>query len=548
MEICEDYVKVPLRNKKKEIVEYALISLYDSKEINKYKWHLDFNNYVRGPDKVLMHRFIMNIIEDRKLKPSEIVDHIDHNKLNNTRSNLRIVTSSENNRNKEKQKNCTSNYYGVYFHKETNKWKTQISIKGKSKCFYYYTEKFAAYKYNLLNDEYNFITAQRNKLDNIEDIINEEKIIANKMKEEIIENKNKKKKIVENKEEIIPNNIQKRSDGTYRSRITRNRKSLDKTFKTLQEAINAIEEFLNNNENNESLPKNIIKTSSNKYNLRINRKGKNLNKNYETLEEAIKAKEESEEEEEEESEEEEEEEEESEEEIEEEILPDNIQKYGNRYRLRIQYTIKDTKESIKLDDLYLTLKDAIITKEKFLIEKEQKLNKPKEILRNDKNQCIIKILHKEENFEVIIDENLYQEITKYKWYINNNGYVYGRSSNGHCSLHKTVLLMNNKIIDKDVIDHINRNKLDNRLENLKTVTFQENSRNRTSSINSSVSKYVGVTKRENNKYRSRIEINKKSISLGSFNTAEEAARARDKYVIEQFGVDSCYTLNFPNEY
>ena len=135
-----------------------------------------------------------------------------------------------------------------------------------------------------------------------------------------------------------------------------------------------------------------------------------------------------------------------------------------------------------------------------------------------------------------------------KWYINNNGYVYGRSSNGHCSLHKTVLLMNNKIIDKDVIDHINRNKLDNRLENLKTVTFQENSRNRTSSINSSVSKYVGVTKRENNKYRSRIEINKKSISLGSFNTAEEAARARDKYVIEQFGVDSCYTLNFPNEY
>jgi hypothetical protein len=76
---------------------------------------------------------------------------------------------------------------------------------------------------------------------------------------------------------------------------------------------------------------------------------------------------------------------------------------------------------------------------------------------------------------------------------------------------------------KLVIDHINSDKLDNRMENLKIVTNRENcSKERT--IKSGLP--VGVTfYKKTNKYMSTIKINGKKKYLGSFNTIEEASQA-----------------------
>lgn len=59
------------------------------------------------------------------------VDHINGNKLDNRRSNLRICRRNENSRNKTKQKNNTSGYKGVSWNRRDKKWVAYISINGK---------------------------------------------------------------------------------------------------------------------------------------------------------------------------------------------------------------------------------------------------------------------------------------------------------------------------------------------------------------------------------------------------------------------------------
>lgn len=72
------------------------------------------------------------------------------------------------------------------------------------------------------------------------------------------------------------------------------------------------------------------------------------------------------------------------------------------------------------------------------------------------------------------------------------------------------------------IDHINRNKMDNRIENLRVVTSSENKHNLGLRRDNS-SGYTGVYwfKRDK-KYVAYIVINKKQINLGYYTTAEEA--------------------------
>jgi len=68
-----------------------------------------------------------------KANSGEVVDHINHNLLDNRRQNLRICTPSENKRNRVLAKNNSSGYKGVNWSKGANKWRTQISINGKQK-------------------------------------------------------------------------------------------------------------------------------------------------------------------------------------------------------------------------------------------------------------------------------------------------------------------------------------------------------------------------------------------------------------------------------
>lgn len=110
---------------------------------------------VNGKKKmVYMHRLIMR-------PPSGmIVDHKDGNKLNNRRSNLRICTRAENNRNVRKIKSrkrakIFSKYKGVYWVKRSGKWAAQIRVDGKQRHLGYFDcEHDAAQMYNRAAKKY----------------------------------------------------------------------------------------------------------------------------------------------------------------------------------------------------------------------------------------------------------------------------------------------------------------------------------------------------------------------------------------------------------
>ena len=100
-------------------------------------------------------------------------------------------------------------------------------------------------------------------------------------------------------------------------------------------------------------------------------------------------------------------------------------------------------------------------------------------------------------------------------------------------------------------DHIDRNELNNRKSNLRPATASENTTNRRRFKNNT-SGYTGVVwHKQTQKWRAQIQINKKPISLGAFNTKDEAVVARlkaevkyhgdfasQKYLYEQYGIIS----------
>ena len=86
--------------------------------------------------KVFMHRFILGLdFGDQRQG-----DHINMDGLDNRRSNLRIATHAQNQRNGRKQANNKSGYKGVSWSNERGKWYAKIKVNGKKKHLGYFDD------------------------------------------------------------------------------------------------------------------------------------------------------------------------------------------------------------------------------------------------------------------------------------------------------------------------------------------------------------------------------------------------------------------------
>lgn len=107
----------------------------------------------------------------------------------------------------------------------------------------------------------------------------------------------------------------------------------------------------------------------------------------------------------------------------------------------------------------------------------------------------------------------------------------------------TSVNMHSVILGVPLVDHVNGDGLDNRRANLRPATVGENALNR-SRRSDNTSGYKGVSRNgDNGRWRAYINRDGRRLSLGSFGSAEEAARAYDTAALELHGAFA--RLNFP---
>lgn len=107
-----------------------IFDIDDFEKIKQFHWYEENNGYIRSSgkkkeDKVHIHRLIMGFPNNMN------IDHINHDTFDNRKTNLRIVTVSQNAMNHIKGSNNTSGITGVVWVKDRNKWKSQIKANGR---------------------------------------------------------------------------------------------------------------------------------------------------------------------------------------------------------------------------------------------------------------------------------------------------------------------------------------------------------------------------------------------------------------------------------
>jgi hypothetical protein len=135
----------------------------------------------------------------------------------------------------------------------------------------------------------------------------------------------------------------------------------------------------------------------------------------------------------------------------------------------------------------------------------------------------------------VIDEDMHELISKYKWHYRTDGYAArGETKNKH----KKTIFMHNAVLNPPngtLCDHINGDTLDNRRVNLRIVTkLQNNIHSQRHRNNLSGYKGVGWNK-GSNKWEVRIKHHGKVHRVGYYVDKEEAAKAYDKVARLYFG-------------
>lgn len=147
-----------------------------------------------------------------------------------------------------------------------------------------------------------------------------------------------------------------------------------------------------------------------------------------------------------------------------------------------------------------------------------------------------------QGYKTIVDDEDYDELSKYKWcvHVMRNGKAYATRL---VRIHHQIIGFPPKGF---VIDHINGDGLDNRRDNLRIISNQDNIRCQGINANNT-SGYRGVSwHKAKKRWDAKIKVNGKAIHLGRFESKEDAARAYDEAAKKYF--QEFAKLNFPDKH
>lgn len=158
---------------------------------------------------------------------------------------------------------------------------------------------------------------------------------------------------------------------------------------------------------------------------------------------------------------------------------------------------------------------------------------------SDNEAYVIGYTRKGEKF--IFDKEDFNMISKYTWFLSKRGYMTTNIKRRPVTMHK-LLLGNLKKLD---IDHISRDRVDNRRCNLRVCTHQQNIFNQ-SKRSTNTSGFMGVSQMlRTGKYEAYVHYNNRKHYFGTYDSAIEAAKARDVGAKELFGEYA--NLNFQTD-
>ena len=175
-------------------------------------------------------------------------------------------------------------------------------------------------------------------------------------------------------------------------------------------------------------------------------------------------------------------------------LPTNISLNRKKYRFHCR------RNGVATDKSFRTLEEAVKFKEEFLQNHEQKrqndeIERLKNPTKNSVGQFIIKVHSSGNEIDVIVDEDLWSEISKYNWTVINEHYYMATIDGKHVRMHVYVYKKHFSDIPEDMtIDHIEPDfKFDNRIANLRPADASLQSHNRSKFSNCDpLNKYRGV--------------------------------------------------------
>lgn len=149
---------------------------------------------------------------------------------------------------------------------------------------------------------------------------------------------------------------------------------------------------------------------------------------------------------------------------------------------------------------------------------------------------LLPISGKYSHLQVEIDKEDWDKVKKHIWWVScktrNNYYQV------YTQVKRKTIVLSRLLIEAPshlVVDHIDRNPLNNKKSNLRLATAAQNSYNMNMK-NSNTTGVIGVDyRKDRNKYRALIRIDGRKISLGHYDTLEEAAKVRQETAREWFG-------------
>lgn len=145
-----------------------------------------------------------------------------------------------------------------------------------------------------------------------------------------------------------------------------------------------------------------------------------------------------------------------------------------------------------------------------------------------KNYCLLETYNIKQNITgyAKFDKLFLEKIKKYKWHKTHNGYITTRLGNGKFIRMHHLIIGRKKGYD---VDHINNNKSDNRIQNLRFLNRSKNNFNRKNNFDKSI-----YYNNKSKKWRLQLSINGKLNHIGCYKNKKDAIKKRQQIINNLF--------------